>query len=72
MTDDRLTRREFVRDTAAVAAGAALVGGAAGAAQAADIADPKKARNYNENMEYRRLGRTGLLLSAVSMGGPPW
>ena len=69
MTDDRLTRREFVRDTAAVAAGAALVGGAAGAAQAADIADPKKARNYNENMEYRRLGRTGLLLSAVSMGG---
>ena len=69
MNHQPLTRREFVRDTAAVAAGAAMVGGAAGKAQAADAPDPKKARNYNENMEYRRLGRSGLMLSAVSMGG---
>jgi aryl-alcohol dehydrogenase-like predicted oxidoreductase len=25
--------------------------------------------NYNENMEYRRLGKTGLMVSAVCMGG---
>jgi len=31
--------------------------------------DPTKTRSYNENMEYRRLGRTNLMLSAVSMGG---
>ena len=38
-----------------------------GAAAAAP--DVTKTRSYNENMEYRRLGRTGLMLSAVSMGG---
>jgi len=25
--------------------------------------------NYNQNMEYRRLGKTGLMVSAVSLGG---
>ena len=70
MHQDRLTRRDFVRDTAAVAAGAALGASLAGESQAAaDTGDPKKTRSYNENMEYRRLGRTGLMLSAVSMGG---
>ena len=29
----------------------------------------KQTRSYNENMEYRRLGKTGLWLSAVSIGG---
>jgi aryl-alcohol dehydrogenase-like predicted oxidoreductase len=70
MNDDRLTRRDFVRDTAAVAAGATIGASLAGKAQAAaDPPDPKKTRSFNENMEYRRLGRTGLMLSAVSMGG---
>ncbi len=36
---------------------------------AAAALDPRKTRSYNENMEYRRLGRTNLMLSAVSMGG---
>ncbi|OHB85597.1 MAG: hypothetical protein A2V98_25460 [Planctomycetes bacterium RBG_16_64_12] len=71
MTKERVTRREFVQDTAAAAAGAALGSGmvvkAADALAAAP--DPTKTRSYNENMEYRRLGRTGLMLSAVSMGG---
>jgi predicted aldo/keto reductase-like oxidoreductase len=31
--------------------------------------DLTKTRSYNENMEYRRLGRTNLMLSVVSMGG---
>jgi hypothetical protein len=41
--------------------------GSAAAALAAP--DPRKTRSYNENMEYRRLGRTGFMISAVSMGG---
>lgn len=68
MTNKRVSRREFVQDGAAVAAGAALVTGAIGSASGA-AADPTKTRSYNENMEYRRLGRTNLMLSAVSMGG---
>ncbi len=68
MSKPRVSRREFVHDTAAAAAGAALGAGAMGSAEAAPP-DPAKTRSYNEDMEYRRLGRTGLMLSAVSMGG---
>ena len=28
-----------------------------------------KILNYNPNMEYRRLGKTGLMVSAVCLGG---
>jgi len=71
VTDNRVSRREFVHDTAAAAAGAALGAGAIGAADRAAAAppDPTKTRSYNPNMEYRRLGRTDLMVSAVSMGG---
>ena len=78
MADEEITRREFVQGTAA-AAGADAGLGAAGRASAAEAAkaalpkapaDPKtKTRSYNEKMEYRRLGRTGLWISAVSIGG---
>jgi predicted aldo/keto reductase-like oxidoreductase len=68
---DRLTRRQFVRDS--VAATAALTAGvsAAGTAQAGGAAkkDPKQILNYNPDMEYRRCGKTGLMVSAVSLGG---
>jgi len=47
--------------------GAGALGNALGAA--APSPDPTKTRSYNENMEYRRLGRTGLMVSAVSIGG---
>ena len=58
--------------TAAMAAagttlGAGVIEKAAGAELAAP--DPTRTRSYNENMEYRRLGRTGLMVSAVSIGG---
>ena len=53
----QITRREF------------MAAGAAAAASAAPAPDPRKTRSYNENMEYRRLGRTNLMLSVVSLGG---
>lgn len=31
--------------------------------------DTPKILNYNQNMEYRRLGKTGLMVSAVCLGG---
>ena len=69
MTREQVTRRKFVRDSATVAAGAAVGASVAGQANAAEAPDPKKTRSYNENMEYRRLGRTNLMLSAVCIGG---
>ncbi len=63
MADRDLTRREFVRDSAVVAAGAA-----AGVASAAPV-DKSKIASYNEKMEYRPLGKTGLMISAVCLGG---
>ena len=32
-------------------------------------ADTGKILNYNPDMEYRRCGRTGMMISAVCMGG---
>jgi aryl-alcohol dehydrogenase-like predicted oxidoreductase len=69
------SRREFVRDTAAAAIGvAAGIGAAAQAADAPQAATPapvdkSKILNYNENMEYRRQGKTGLMVSAICLGG---
>jgi len=62
MSTQELTRREFVRDTAAAATVLAV---GASAAQAAK----NKPLNYNPNMEYRPLGKTGLMISAVCLGG---
>jgi predicted aldo/keto reductase-like oxidoreductase len=74
MRDSEMTRRDFLRDGAA-AAGVAAAMAAAGPdrAEAAKATggreDRKKTRSYNPNMEYRRLGRTGIWVSAVSLGG---
>ncbi len=71
-----ISRRDFVRDTAAkalgLAAGASVAAGAwnivpAGAKEVP--AEVKNTRSYNPNMEYRRLGQTGLWVSAVCLGG---
>ncbi len=69
MSQDRVTRRQFVRRSAATAAGAGVLAGAGGRVDADTPVDVTKTRSYNENMEYRRLGRTNLMVSAVSMGG---
>lgn len=71
MKRDGINRRQFVQTTAMAAAGATVGAGALGNAigGVAQSPDPTRTRSYNENMEYRRLGRTGLMVSAVSIGG---
>jgi len=77
MNDHRSTRREFVRTTAwavaGVAGGLRILGqetaNAAPPASQPLAVDTSKILNYNENMEYRRLGKTGLMVSVVCLGG---
>lgn len=64
---NRITRREFVRDSAAAALG--IAAGLAGVTPASGEKHHSKILNYNEDMEYRRLGKTGLMVSAVCLGG---
>ncbi len=66
-----VTRREFIRGGAVGAAGLAVGLGATSAQAAAskDEAAIKKTRSYNPEMAYRRLGKTGLWVSAVCFGG---
>jgi aryl-alcohol dehydrogenase-like predicted oxidoreductase len=59
-----ISRREFVQDSALLAAGLAAF------ISSKDLqALPERPLNFNENMEYRRLGKTGLMVSAVCLGG---
>ena len=63
--DWQLTRRNFTKSGALLAGGlAAGMGVSRGAASST-----RGILNYNEKMEYRRLGKTGLMVSAVCMGG---
>lgn len=55
---DRMTRRAFVAASALAAA-----------APAQAKPDTSGILNYNPDMEYRRLGKTGLMVSAVCLGG---
>ncbi len=63
---DKLTRRQFIRDSAV--AGAAI-GVGIGLSNSAGAASTSKILNYNPDMEYRRCGRTDLMISAISLGG---
>ncbi len=74
MDKDKLSRRTFMRNTSLIAAG--TIGGAlTGKARAGSCcAGPQpdsspKILNYNQNMHYRRLGKSGLMISEVSLGG---
>jgi len=77
MTADRISRRSFIRDTSLIAAGT-VAGVLAGQGCTANKISPShetspidtsKIPNYNPAMGYRRLGKTGLLISEVSLGG---
>ena len=69
--DSRLTRRQFIRDgaVAGAAIGAGLSLPSSVLAQGQAKTDSSKILNYNPDMEYRRCGRTGLMISAVALGG---
>ena len=74
MADFEMTRREFVRNTAAATAGLAAMAAAVQSGQIVQAgqpttADTKKILNYNPNMEYRLVGKMGLMVSAVALGG---
>jgi aryl-alcohol dehydrogenase-like predicted oxidoreductase len=73
MSAKRITRREFVRDTtlgtAAVVVGVAGLSGAVARAASDKPIDTSKILNYNPDMEYRRMGKTNLMVSAVCLGG---
>jgi len=71
MADNRLTRRDFVKTGAATAAAVAAGIAPTYTVYAGNPGNEKTdgILNYNEQMEYRRAGKTNLMVSAVSLGG---
>jgi aryl-alcohol dehydrogenase-like predicted oxidoreductase len=71
LDDNQVNRRTFVRETVTAAAGVASGLTATYTVHAGnpDKADTGKILNYNPDMEYRRCGRTNLMVSAVCLGG---
>ncbi|MEW6747151.1 MAG: aldo/keto reductase [Planctomycetota bacterium] len=74
MDRTKITRRELLKGTAGLAVGAALgchtAGGKAPTVVPPEIAaHPAAILNYRPTMGYRRLGRTGLIVSEIGLGG---
>jgi len=72
MNEGKVSRRTFIGKTSLLAAGAIAAGAAGGAGVVrggAEKPDTSKILNYNPDMEYRRLGKTNLMVSAVCLGG---
>jgi len=69
MKNDKFSRRDFMRNTSLVAAGT-IAGALAGEGQAASkFVQTSKILNFHPKMNYRRLGKTNLMVSEVSLGG---
>jgi len=68
MKNDKLSRRDFMRNTSVVAAGT-IAGALAGKDQAAELVNKSKIMNFHEKMNYRRMGKSNLMISEVSLGG---
>jgi hypothetical protein len=72
MPSNRINRREFVSRTAGVAGALATGGLSLAEASLTQKPQPPARRsilNFNEQMDYRSLGKTGLMVSAVCLGG---
>jgi aryl-alcohol dehydrogenase-like predicted oxidoreductase len=72
MDNIKVSRRQFMRDSVVTAAGVAVGLGAVGQSNKAvggTLVNTSKILNYNPNMEYRRQGKTNLMVSAVCLGG---
>jgi len=68
MKDEPVSRRKFVRDATIAAAGVAA--GLAATTRAQETTpSTSKILSYNPDMEYRRLGKTNIMVSAVCLGG---
>ncbi|UCC98856.1 MAG: aldo/keto reductase [Phycisphaerales bacterium] len=70
MKNDELSRRDFMRHTSLAAAGT-VAGALASQGQAAAQSGSGTSRilNFHPKMQYRRLGKTNLMVSEVSLGG---
>ncbi|MGH9353741.1 MAG: aldo/keto reductase [Terriglobia bacterium] len=69
-----ITRRDFVRASVTLAAGAGLGSGyrlEGAAPPGADSAIQAEWRNQQPGMRYRQLGRTGFMISEIVCGGDP-
>lgn len=64
-----INRRGFLRTTAVTTGGLAAGFGGNFLARAEDADQVSKTRSYCPDMDYRRLGNTGLWVSAVCLGG---
>jgi predicted aldo/keto reductase-like oxidoreductase len=72
MKKDHISRRGFVQSVLLTTAGVLASGSSVKAGNSFKShrpMDTSKILNYNENMEYRRLGKTNLMISACAMGG---
>jgi aryl-alcohol dehydrogenase-like predicted oxidoreductase len=72
MSSDKISRRTFIRNTSLMAAGTiagALAAKGCAPGMVSKTADTSKILNYNSKMRYRRLGKTNLMISEVSLGG---
>ena len=68
MKDSELSRRAFLQKSSIVAAGT-VVGALSAKSIAAKQPNTSKILCYNPDMEYRRLGKTNMMVSAVCLGG---
>jgi len=71
MNESNISRRDFIRQTSLAAAGtfAGVLAGGGSAFGKADNSAARKTLCYNQNMDYRRLGKTNLWISSVCLGG---